>query len=175
MSSRLLTLLAVVLILVTSPLAAQLRPAPLPPAHAARVSLPAAALDRGDGASLPLLAVGGVVGGTVGVFVGAVAGMYTACAPRPDEEGCFLRGLMPGVVAGESLLLPVGVHLVNGRRGSFGLSLLASAGLGAAGWGLLEATHYNEPAAPVIVTVVPLAQLAAAIAIERHTAPGPGR
>ncbi len=59
------------------------------------------------------LAIGGIVGGAVGVVGGALAG---AKFTENDCEDCALVGGVYGAVAGGSALLPVGVHLANGRR-----------------------------------------------------------
>ena len=61
-----------------------------------------------------LLAAGGVVGGAVGVFGGAFAGAYLT---RGSCEDCAIVGAAYGAVIGGSALLPLGVHLANGRRG----------------------------------------------------------
>ncbi|MBA2565773.1 MAG: hypothetical protein H0V09_10170 [Gemmatimonadetes bacterium] len=71
-----------------------------------------------------------------------------------------------GAAVGESVLLPLGVHVANGRQGNFGLELLASLGIGAAGVGLAVATDNGLPLIPVVP-----AQLLASIAIERGTSP----
>lgn len=107
------------------------------------------------------LGLGGLVGGAVGTFAGAYLG---AKATEDECEDCFLEGLVYGGIAGESALLPLGVHLANGRRGNYGLSLLASAAIAGAGVGLAAATHEEG-----ILLAVPVAQLISAIAIERAT------
>lgn len=90
-----------------------------------------------------------------------------------DDEGeddlDFLSGGVAGAAIGEGLLLPLGVHLANGRSGSYQTSALVSLGLAAAGLILLEAVHYDAPGAPIVLVAVPGAQLGASIAIERRT------
>jgi len=78
-----------------------------------------------------LLALGGLGAATVGTFTGAAIG--ARLTTRYPCEDCGLEGLVYGGVAGGSALLPLGVHLANGRRGNYGASLLASLGIGAAG------------------------------------------
>ena len=71
---------------------------------------------------------------------------------------------MYGAVIGEATLLPLGVHLANHRRGNYGLSLLASAALGAAGVLAVEVANDGWPLIPI-----PIAQLISSILIERAT------
>jgi hypothetical protein len=127
----------------------------------------AADLDMGTAARL---SGAGILGGAVGFFGGAYLGAWIADS-RDDglDDLDALHGALIGATLGESTLLPLGVHLANGRRGNVWLSALASVGLAAGGVGLMEAAHWDAPAAPVIAVAVPLAQLAAAIAIERAT------
>ncbi|HEX7240660.1 MAG TPA: hypothetical protein VF263_10360 [Longimicrobiaceae bacterium] len=160
--------------LAAPPLAAQHRAAPLPtlaaPVLLAQAAPGAAWTDAREGGDLPLLAASGLVAGAAGALGGALAGLVASCTGREDEnESCYLNSWLWGAAIGESLAMPVGVHLANGRRGSLGLSLLASAGLGALGLALLEETHYDPPGAVLVSTAIPLAQLAATIAVERAT------
>lgn len=116
----------------------------------------------------PVLVSGGLVGGVVGL----VGGFYVGAVLASDEDADdldFLSGGVAGATVGEGLLLPLGVHIANGRRGSYMTSALASLGLAAAGLLALEVSHYDPPAAPIILVAVPVAQLAASIAIERAT------
>jgi hypothetical protein len=108
-----------------------------------------------------LLAAGGVLGGAVGLFGGALVGGKLT---EDDCEDCGLVGVVYGGIAGGSALLPLGVHLANGRRGDFGKSLLASLAIGAAGFGLSAATDEWG-----IMLGVPVAQIVSSIAIERGT------
>jgi hypothetical protein len=108
-----------------------------------------------------LMVVGGVAGGAAGVLAGGIIGAKVrenAC------EDCFLPGLVYGAIAGGSAALPLGVHLANGRRGSFGTSLLASLAIGGAGLGLATLTgEYG------VIVALPVAQIASSVAIERST------
>jgi hypothetical protein len=108
-----------------------------------------------------LLAMGGVLGGAAGLFGGAIVG---AKLTEDDCDDCGIVGLVYGGIAGGSALLPLGVHVSNGRRGDYGKSLLASLALGAAGVALSHAT--DEWA---IMLAVPVAQLVSSIAIEPGT------
>jgi hypothetical protein len=108
-----------------------------------------------------LLAAGGVAGGVVGVFGGAWIGASMA---EHGCEDCGIAEAIYGGIAGGSALLPLGVHLANGRRGRYGPSLLASLAIGAAGFALASATDEWR-----IMLGVPIAQIVSSIAIERGT------
>jgi hypothetical protein len=108
-----------------------------------------------------LLLLGGVLGGAAGVLGGAAIGVK---ATQDDCENCFFNGLVYGSVAGGSALLPLGVHLANGRRGSYGTSLLASLAIGAAGLGTALATNEGG-----VMIAVPVLQLVSSVVIERRT------
>lgn len=118
--------------------------------------------------SMPILAAGGLAGGAVG----AVGGFYVGAVLASDDDDDDLEFLSGGVAVatiGEGLLLPLGVHIANGSRGSYGKSALVSLGIAAAGLLALQAVHYDPPGAPIVLVAVPVAQLATSIAIERAT------
>lgn len=108
-----------------------------------------------------LLAAGGVLGGAVGVFGGALAGAYLT---GNSCEDCALLGAAYGAVAGGSALLPLGVHLANGRRGNFGATLLASLATGVVGLGVSQAANSAE-----VMLAVPVLQIVSSVLIERAT------
>jgi hypothetical protein len=108
-----------------------------------------------------LLVAGGIAGGAVGVFGGGLIGGKLR---ENDCEDCALEGVVYGAVAGGSALLPLGVHVANGRRGNFGLSLLSSLAIG--GVGLAVALEANEAA---VLIPVPVLQIVSSILIERAT------
>jgi hypothetical protein len=110
-----------------------------------------------------LLGLGGLGAATLGTFTGAVIG--AKLTTRYPCEDCGLEGLVYGGVAGGSALLPLGVHLANGRRGTYGASLLASLGIGAAGLAVAVASDQGA-----VMLTVPVLQLVSSIAIERATA-----
>lgn len=120
-----------------------------------------------DGRSTPALIGAGLLGGAVGV----VAGGYLGALITDDEAGDldFLSGALYGAAIGEGLLLPLGVHLADDGDGSYPTAALASLALAGAGLLVLEAVHYDAPGAPIVLVAVPVAQIAAAIAIERAT------
>jgi hypothetical protein len=107
------------------------------------------------------LVLGGVAGAAVGMLVGGVAGVKSY---EGHCEDCFLPGLFYGAAAGGSAALPLGVHVANGRRGSYGTSLLASLAIGGAGVGLAAATDEYG-----VLLAVPVVQLVSAVLIERRT------
>jgi hypothetical protein len=136
-------------------------PAPFPPTEK---------VGQGDGRpSTALLVAGGLLAGAAGFFGGALAGAaLTEC--EVEDDYCVLGGAIVGAGIGESLLMPVGVHVGDAGRGDLAPGMLASAAIGAAGLAGLYISDFDPPAAPVIVVVAPLAQLLATIAIERSTA-----
>lgn len=119
----------------------------------------------------PELIVGGLLSGAAGMFMGGYAGASLMCDRPNRDEWCGLIGFVWGGAVGESLMLPLGVHLTNGRRGNLALSTAASAGIAALG---ILAVYATGDARPLLV--VPLVQLAATITIEHATArPEPPR
>jgi hypothetical protein len=114
---------------------------------------------------------GGALAGTAGFFAGALVGGSIADGGIFGEEGCdvedlgcLINGILAGAAIGESILLPVGVHLGNGRRGNFPVGLVTSMGL--AGLGVAAAYAVNDPAPLVPAAVV---QLVVGVLLERKT------
>ncbi len=109
---------------------------------------------------------GGLLGGAVGFAAGALIGSAVGGGNALcGDDACGLEEAAWGAAIGESVLLPLGVHLVNHRRGNYGFSLLASAGIAGLGILAVDATNDGWPLIPV-----PVAQLVSAILIERATA-----
>ncbi|MEW5931380.1 MAG: hypothetical protein AB1941_28265, partial [Gemmatimonadota bacterium] len=104
------------------------------------------------------------LGGAAGFLAGLAANR--SCE---GDEACLLPALA-GAVVGETLGLPLGVHVAEGRRGSYALGALASVGVAAAGLGLMSLVGDSGPPAQGIAVMVPVAQLLASIAVERRTA-----
>lgn len=114
-----------------------------------------------------LLALAGVVGGGVGMFTGmAIGGLLDQSVDEDCIDFCFGPGMILGTLAGEALGIALGVHLANGRTGSLPLGMLASAAIlvvgGVAG---------NE--IPIMLVMLPVAQIVGAIHVERITSPRP--
>jgi hypothetical protein len=118
------------------------------------------------GLSRPVL--GGLAAGALGAGLGFLGGLaaYSACE---GDEVCLLPALA-GAIIGETLALPLGVHLAEGRRGSYPLGALASAGITAAGLGAMSLVGNSGAPAQGIAVMIPVAQLVASIAVERRTA-----
>lgn len=112
--------------------------------------------------------LGGLAGGALGAGVGFLAGLAANGSCEGDEV-CVLPAFA-GAILGETLGLPLGVHVAEGRRGSYPLGALASVGVTAAGLGLMSLVGDSGPPAQGIAVMVPVAQLLASIAVERRTA-----
>jgi hypothetical protein len=132
-------------------------------------TLAAASSSDLDAATAAKLTGAGLLGGAVGLVGGAYLGALLAhnddCAECLDELG----GALVLGTAGEAFLLPLGVHLANGSRGSYWTAALVSAGIGTAGVVIMRAAHWDPPTVPIVLVAVPLAQLTTSIAIERAT------
>jgi hypothetical protein len=120
--------------------------------------------DRPSGSAERCVAAG-LIMGTIGFLGGGLVGARIDKATSDGyEEWDGLAGFVIGAPIGESLLLPVGVHMANGRRGSLPLAMLASVGI--TGTGIALAASAGEGG---IVVAIPIAQLIACTAIERST------
>ncbi|MGH7601067.1 MAG: hypothetical protein ACREOI_32315 [bacterium] len=107
----------------------------------------------------------GLLTGTIGFFGGGLIGVQIDKASSDGyEEWDGLAGFVIGAPIGESLLLPVGVHIANGRRGNLPLAVLASVGI--VGTGIAVAASTGDAK---ILVAIPFAQLLACTAIERST------
>lgn len=115
------------------------------------------------------LVLGGIAGGALGLYAGAHAGYAVeGIGVRADlwerSSEYAPTGLLLGAIVGETLLLPLGVHLVNGRQGKYWSSALLSGGVTAVG--LLLAL----PTAGISLLVIPVGQLYTSVRNERATA-----
>lgn len=157
------------------PSADDLEPAPAEPRLDSPVDLAPAGGDaaRAGPRSTVAVAGAGLLGGAVGLVAGGYLGALLA-ESGDDEDLDYLGGAVVGAALGEGAMLPLGVHLADGRRGSYAASALVSLGLAGAGLLALEAVHYDVPGAPIVLVAVPVAQLVATIAVERATARGRG-
>ncbi|GIW53305.1 MAG: hypothetical protein KatS3mg081_2660 [Gemmatimonadales bacterium] len=103
---------------------------------------------------------GGLAGGAVGFFGGLwVGGALVDRNCEVEDLHCLLVGLGIGAGVGESLLLPLGLHLGYGRRGNLGLQVAGSVAL--AGLGLAAVALTHEPA---VLIPVPVLQLVVGLA-----------
>ena len=82
---------------------------------------------------------------------------------------CGIAGLVIGGAIGEVVGLPLGVHLANRRRGSYGKALLASLGVVAAGLLVAGLTEEDAGGRDLVLIAIPITQLAVTISIERAT------
>ena len=115
------------------------------------------------------MAAYGLLTGAGGFLVGALVG--AALSGETDDEDSWVKSLQGAVVGGtigESLMVPVGVHLGNDRRGDLHWSMPASLAIGVAGAAIGRNLESTGKAWPVLI-LTPIAQIAASIAIERHT------
>jgi hypothetical protein len=112
----------------------------------------------------------GLVGGVAGLLGGGLAGAFIGNDEDDVENGWIdaLRGSVIGGTIGESVGLAIGVHFGNDRQGNLVLGTLASLAIGAVGTALVV-ENQDPPAAPIILTMTPLAQFAATVLIERKT------
>jgi len=128
-----------------------------------RVPVQAGALRPQPGVGWPI--AGGLLGGSVGFWAGVfIAGSIADKNCDNEDVSCLLTGILAGAAIGESVLLPVGVHLGNGRRGNFPLGLAASVGI--AGLGVAATAATSEPAFLIPAAV---GQLVVGVLLERKT------
>jgi hypothetical protein len=120
---------------------------------------------RTDRLERPVL--GGMAGGMLGAAAGFAAGAIGNAGCKGDES-CLGPAII-GLAAGETLGVPVGVHVAEGRRGSLLLSTAGSFAVSAAGLGLVRYVGESGPSGNAVGVLVPMAQLALCTFIERHT------
>lgn len=113
---------------------------------------------------------GGALGGALGLVGGYAIGYALGGGNRDSCGDVFPCGAVPGVIGamiGEIVLLPVGVHIFNDRRGHFAMDLFTSAGVGALGVLLAATVSEGALSEGRALLVVPIIQLAATVAVER--------
>lgn len=128
-------------------------------------------MQQSENGSIPKMAAIGLLGGGIGLVVGGLGGTVITDDRSSDssDDLSFLSGMVVGGTIGESLMLPLGVHLGNKRRGQLMPAMLASLAIGAGGVVLAIATEDQAPLPGVILALTPIAQLVTSIAIERST------
>ena len=141
----------------TPPAFPRLEVAPAPRAPLAALG-PGKPSDDGE-ADTGTLVIGGILGGLGGLYAGALLG---ANLGGQNCEDCGLVEAFYGAAIGSALGISGGVHLANGRQGSFGRSALATLAISAGG--ILAATTTEEAA---FLLAIPIGQIAAAVGIER--------
>ncbi len=107
---------------------------------------------------------GGIAGGATGLLLGMYGGVAIAEGGNCRGEECGLLGAILGLTVGESLGMAVGTHFGSRGHGNLALAALTSTAIGVAG---LYACAGAEGAAPVILSAVPVIQLAVLLAMER--------
>jgi hypothetical protein len=126
----------------------------------------AARRDTAEGRS-EINAVGGIVGGLIGAaggaFVGAMVGASSASGCH--GEYCAWGPALIGFGLGESIGLAIGTHLGASGRGNVAGTAISSFGILVGGLVVAGAAPRGTPA--VAIALIPAAQLAVALAMER--------
>jgi hypothetical protein len=117
------------------------------------------------------MATYGLLTGAAGFVLGGLMGAAMGVGNDADDNDSWVEGLAGAVVGGtvgESLMLPIGVHIANDRQGDLLWSMPASLTIGTVGVMIARNLDSKGKAWPIYV-LTPIAQLAASIAIERNT------
>lgn len=102
-------------------------------------------------------------------FAGAYTGVYLASKQRCSGEACGLAAAGLGFLVGESIGVAVGTHIGAGGKGNLLLETVVTTAITAAGVAVMAGYHNSSSSAiPITLVLVPLAQLAAVLAIEAH-------
>ena len=112
--------------------------APVAPTGLAYVPPDSTEVPKQPSLMLPML------GGAAGAVVGMYGGVFAGASIDEPVDG-ITPGMAYGFLAGEMLLLPVGVHLGNGRKGNFLADLAVSAVIGTAAVLMTSATDDGTP------------------------------
>lgn len=105
--------------------------------------------------------VGSVVGGTAGLLAAAGISYLRFEAGHPSDTADDIALILLGMSGGGALGVPLAVHLVNGRRGSYWKSALWSFGVAGAGFGLAPFTG------GLSLVAIPFGQTYTSIRVER--------
>jgi hypothetical protein len=123
--------------------------------------------------STPRLVLGGAGAGAAGMVAFGLAGAMiggNTCRDVGNPDSCRgFEGALWGAAVGHTVGIPVGVHLANGRAGTLGTSVLASAAIAGAGVAVGLGSGSDRVLAAAAVTV-PIAQLVTSVMLERATA-----
>jgi hypothetical protein len=104
--------------------------------------------------------LGGSAGFAAGLFAGATLGRPSSCS----GEYCGLEGAVIGAVVGEAVGLAVGTHYGSRGHANLAFTFLTSTAISAAG---IAAAASSGQSGPMILSVVPVIQLAILLAMER--------
>jgi hypothetical protein len=112
-------------------------------------------------------AVGGIIGGLVGGAGGALAGTMIGAQSAAGCHGelCQLGPALLGFGLGESIGVAVGAHLGARGRGNVAMTAISSVGILVGGLVVAGAAPRGTPA--IALALIPAAQLAMALAMER--------
>ena len=110
------------------------------------------------------MGLGGLLAGITGVVAGGFAGAVVERGGGCDGDWCGFAGAVHGAAAGSAVMVPVGVHLTNRRRGNLGRAMLYSLGVTAVGVAVAHATDDGIP-----ILLIPLAQIVVSVAAETAT------
>jgi hypothetical protein len=111
----------------------------------------------------------GFAGGTILGFAGAYTGAYLATRNRCSGEDCGLAAAILGFLVGESVGIATGTHIGAGGKGNLLLEAVVTTAITAAGVAVIAGYHNSSSSAiPITLGLMPLAQLAAVLAIEAH-------
>ena len=105
----------------------------------------------------------GVAGGTALAVAGTLIGASVASPCR--GEWCQLAGAIPGFLLGESVGVATGAHIGAGRKGNLLHEILIASAISTAGVAAVASGH-GSGIGPVMLGLVPIAQLAAVLALE---------
>jgi hypothetical protein len=139
------------------------------PSHAQRLSsleVREYQAQQGDQGSVGGSIAAGIGTGLAGFLVGGLtaSAMASSCT---SAEYCQLEAAFYGAAAGGTLGMALGVHLGNHRQGNFALDFLTGAAVWGTGIGIAAASHWDGGAIVAAFVVIPLAQLATTVAVER--------
>ncbi len=126
--------------------------------------------EESGSAPTAILVGAGLLGSTVGFLAGAHFG-FSSVDCQSGEFPCGIEQAIFGAAVGESVLMPLAIHLANRGRGDLGRSLLTSLtvcalGIGA---GLAAVESEDSGALLVLIPAVPLIQLGACVSTEKKT------
>ena len=157
----------VLLVALATIVSAQRRPAGfpslLPPLAPSRMVQQSAASEPRT--EVPM-ALGGVVGGAIGLFGGGLVGYELGGGGRVcGDDSCGFLGMFLGAAVGEVIMLPLGVHVGNGKRGSYGAAFAASTAVAVGGLLILGQADVGEAA-----VILPIGQIVAAMLAEKAAA-----
>jgi hypothetical protein len=120
---------------------------------------------KAAGLGVLLGGVGFLAGGAV---VHRIASSCESGTPNPDNW-CAFEATLIGAAIGGTSGMALGVHLGNGRRGSFALDLLTGGAVWGLGMGIAASTqrHGGRALTRTLYLGIPVGQLAATVAMER--------